>query len=102
MTQQAHNSVRIHAAHGRSEELGAYLANVVATLKTLPGCVSAASARDASDQNLWTVSVCWQSLDAQAAHFAKPAHEGLNGLLSNHFVSSVTFHSNTLDTDTTS
>lgn len=93
MTEEAKNTVRIYAAHGRSEELGAYLASIVERLPSIPGCMSSVLNRDALDHDLWTIDVCWQSCQAMNAHFAQPSNEGLNGLLSNRFVRHVAFDS---------
>jgi len=94
MTQEvASNTVRIYAAHGRSEELGDYLATVVERLPTLPGCIASGLNRDEHDADLWIIDVHWDSCQAMSEHFAKPSNEGLNGLLSNCFARQVAFDS---------
>ncbi|MFJ5296224.1 putative quinol monooxygenase [Pseudomonas sp. NPDC088368] len=93
MTLETCNTVRIHAAHGRSQELGEYLAGVVKNLPSVSGCLSSTLNRDEADQDLWIIDVRWPSCEVMAAHFAKPSNEGLNGLLSNCFVRQVAFES---------
>lgn len=93
MTEQASNTVRIYAAHGRSQELGNYLTTIVKRLPTLPGCVHSELTRDNADPDLWIIEVRWASCQAMAEHFAQPSNEGLNGLLSNRFVRQVAFDS---------
>ncbi|WP_460044348.1 putative quinol monooxygenase [Pseudomonas sp. S2_H01] len=91
--QEASNTVRIHAAHGRSQELGEYLQTVVSNLQRLPGCQQSALSQDENDSNVWVISVQWESCQAMAEHFAKPSNENLNGLLINQFVRQVAFES---------
>ncbi|SEQ23967.1 Antibiotic biosynthesis monooxygenase [Pseudomonas sp. NFACC02] len=91
--QEASNTVRIHAAHGRSRELGEYLNTVVSNLLRLPGCQHSSLSQDATDNDVWVISVQWVSCQAMAEHFAQPSNENLNGLLSNRFVRQVTFES---------
>jgi quinol monooxygenase YgiN len=94
MTQEvASNTVRIYAAHGRSQELGDYLATIVKRLPTLPGCLSSELHHDAQDNDLWIIDVRWASCKAMSEHFAQPSNEGLNGLLNNCFVRQVAFDS---------
>jgi quinol monooxygenase YgiN len=93
MTLETRNTVRIHAAHGRFEELGVYLAGVVEHLPAVSGCLSSTLSRDAHDNDVWVIDVRWPSCETMAAHFAKPSNEGLNGLLSNRFVRQVSFDS---------
>lgn len=96
MTQEvASNTVKIYAAHGRSKELGEYLATVVERLPDLPGCLSSGLTHDAQDADLWIIDVHWSSCKAMSEHFAKPSNEGLNGLLNNCFVRRVAFDSDT-------
>jgi quinol monooxygenase YgiN len=92
-SQEARNTVRIFAAHGRSQELGAYLTTVVSNLLRLPGCQHSALSQDATDSDVWVISVQWESCQAMAEHFAKPSNENLNGLLTNRFVRQVAFES---------
>jgi quinol monooxygenase YgiN len=91
--QEASNTIRIYAAHGRSQELGEYLTTVVNSLLTLPGCQHSSLKRDETENDLWVISVRWESCQAMAEHFAKPNNENLNGLLTNRFVRQVAFES---------
>jgi quinol monooxygenase YgiN len=93
MPLETRNTVRIYAAHGRSDELGEYLAGVVKNLPSVSGCVSSTLDCDAADKDLWIIDVLWPSCEVMAAHFARPSNEGLNGLLSNCFVRQVAFDS---------
>lgn len=93
MTDEASNTVRIHAAHGRSDELGEYLASIVRNLPSLPGCLNSTLNRDESDNDVWVVDVLWDSCQAMTEHFAQPSNEGLNGLLNNSLVRHVAFES---------
>jgi quinol monooxygenase YgiN len=93
MTQHANNTVRIHAAHGRSEELGEYLATVVKNLPNLPGCQSSVLNRDKDDSDLWIIDVRWESCQAMGEHFSQPSNEVLNGLLNNLFIRHIDFQS---------
>lgn len=93
MTEEASNTVRIHAAHGRSDELGEYLASIVRTLPALPGCVTSVLNRDEADSDVWVIDVRWDSCQAMSEHFAQPSNAGLNGLLSNSLVRHVAFES---------
>ena len=91
--QEASNTVRIYAAHGRSQELGEYLKTVVGNLQRLPGCQHSALSQDETDSDVWVISVQWKSCQAMSEHFAKPSNENLNGLLTNRFVRQVAFES---------
>jgi len=91
--EEASNTVKIYAAHGRSDELGDYLATVVKRLPTLPGCLSSVLNRDSQDNDLWIIDVRWASCQAMSDHFSRPSNEGLNGLLNNCFVRQVAFDS---------
>lgn len=91
--QEASNTVRIYAAHGRSQELGEYLRTVVSSLERLPGCQHSALSQDENDSDVWVIRVQWTSCQAMSEHFAKPSNENLNGLLTNRFVRQVAFES---------
>lgn len=93
MIEEASNTVRIHAAHGRSDELGEYLASIVRTLPSLPGCVTSTVTRDDADSDVWIIDVRWESCQAMSDHFAQPSNEGLTGLLTNSLVRHVAFDS---------
>jgi quinol monooxygenase YgiN len=69
---QVTNIAFIRAKHGRSEELGRHLLDLVEPSRSEPGCINYDVHRSADDPALWFVYENWRSNDDLAAHFTLP------------------------------
>ncbi|CAH0147962.1 antibiotic biosynthesis monooxygenase family protein [Pseudomonas brassicacearum] len=93
MSRQVINTVQVHAAAGRSEELGRQLQQIVETLRAQPGCDAYLVDRCPDDGDRWSVSARWQSEAAMQAHFNCPEVQGFISLIDNRLARSVDFNS---------
>ena len=93
MSRQVINTVQVHAAPGRSEELGRQLQQIVETLRALPGCDTYMVDRCPMDGDRWNVSARWQSESAMQAHFNCPEVQGFISLMDSRLARSVDFNS---------
>jgi len=89
---EAINTVQVHATSGRSDIVGAQLANMVETLRDTPGCLSYAITRSHLNVDVWIVSGHWESKEAMEVHFNHPALNDFTDLLACNVVRRIDFN----------
>lgn len=93
----ASNQLLVLAAHGRTDELGQHLADILQTLRGAPGCLAYSLQRSSLDEQLWSVRGDWASPHAMQAHFSLPATQDFVDLLGSRLVARIDFASQAHD-----
>lgn len=73
----------IRSRRGRSDELGAQLAMLLAPAQAADGCLHCAIRRDGEDADLWLVHALWTSREALMSHLRSPQAQVFAAIIDN-------------------
>jgi quinol monooxygenase YgiN len=93
MPVSAINTVEIHAAQGRSSEVGRRVPRMLDVLNSTTPCVAYTFTASKNDDASWIVSGYWQSETQMQAHFSHPELTGFMELLWSGAISHIQFNS---------
>jgi quinol monooxygenase YgiN len=93
MLVSAINTVEIHAAQGRSSEIGERVQGMLDALSASTPCIAYTLTADKRDPDRWIVSGYWASFTQMQVHFQHPALNGFMALLFSGAISHLHFNS---------